>query len=163
MVDIAAWSWVTGCSAVNLLSRRIERAEVCLRPLPSGVSQKTPRKAPVPPDSTILYRTVLQLGAENPFRAPRLQQLEQQAGVHLKHPAFQDPQYQRLIQKLRRQERVFTEKVRIWKEVSEIHAAVLELVTAGKRWGRSSVAASMSSKPNGRHPIGSRLLVLAAN
>jgi len=147
MVDIAAWSWVTSCSAVNLLSRRIERSEVCLRPLPSGVSQKAPRKTPVPPDSTILYRTVLQLGAENPFRAPRLQQLEQRAGVHLKHPAFQDPQYQRLIQRLRRQERVFTEKVRIWREVTEIHVAVLELVAAGKRWGRSSVAASMRSNP----------------
>lgn len=71
-------------------------------------------------------------------------ELERHAGVHPKHAAFKDVHFVRLIQTLRERERKFRHKARIWREVSDVHAAAIKAAAKYPRFGRNRLAAEMA-------------------
>ena len=66
------------------------------------------------------------------------------SGVHLKHDAFKDVHFIRLIGALREKERVFLHKERVWREVGNVHAAAIKVATKKLPLGRHRVAAEMA-------------------
>jgi hypothetical protein len=139
------WSWLCGVGLQSLFTAVLSLQDFRYRPLPSALINRAQitRNAPVPADSTALYLAALKLSAANPFRAPRLNALTAGSGVHFKHPAFKEPHYLKLIHRLRERERIFFRKERIWREVSEVHAAAIKVVEGGHRLGRNRVGREM--------------------
>jgi len=139
------WSWLCGVGLSRLCTVVLSSQDLCYRSLPSALTNREQiiRKAPVPADSAALYLAVLKLSAANPFMAPRLNALTAESGVHFKHPAFKEPHYLKLIHRLREQERVFSSKERIWREVGEVHAAAIKVVECGHRLSRNRVGREM--------------------
>jgi hypothetical protein len=139
------WSWLSGVGLTRLLTVKLTDQDLNYRPLPPEIltREKTVRKSPVPVDSPALYLATLKLAAANPFKAPRRSALTAISGVHVKHPAFKDSQYLKLIHRLRERERIFFRKERVWREVSEVHAAAIKVVKCEHRLSRSRVGREM--------------------
>ncbi|MFT3783673.1 MAG: hypothetical protein QM790_16800 [Nibricoccus sp.] len=146
LVAALKWAWVVGVDATELFSKKLTVDELVYRPLPDPIKvrKKKTRNASVPPNSTLLYLTALKLAATNPFIAPRVDELVKQSGVHLKHPAFKDPQFVRLMQRLRNHERNFLHKERVWREVLDVHNAALKVIARGSRVTRRRVGSEMT-------------------
>lgn len=141
----ARWAWLVGASIPELFSRKLDLDELNFRGLPESFVQspKATRNKSVPHDSPKLYLTALQLHAANPFVAPRTWDLVRNSGVHLKHPAFREIHFRRLMRGMRNRERVFRHKERVWREICDVHSASIRVANRGDRLGRHRVGAEM--------------------
>jgi len=151
----ARWAWVTGTCLRQLFFDRLLPDNLKFRPLPpSIVSRRSrPHRPAVSRDSTTLYLTALRMASENPFLAPKVPALEKASGVHLKHPAFKDVHFVRLMTLLRNKERRFLRKERVWREVSDVHAAAVKISGQHQRMSRRRVASAMTNPGSFGGPI----------
>lgn len=140
------WAWITGTSLRQLFFEGLPQDALRFRPLPEAVfsRHKRSRRPVVPTGSTALFLAALRLSAENPFLAPKKCALEKASGVHSKHVAFKDVHFIRLIGSFRERERRFLRKERIWREITDVHGAAINVVSKRLPLGRHRVAAEMS-------------------
>ena len=80
--------------------------------------------------------------------------LEEASGTHVKHLAFRDPLFLRLIARLRENERRFLKKERIWRTVGDVHAAAIKAISANKRLVSGSVRMFMENPGSLNGPLG---------
>jgi hypothetical protein len=141
------WTWATGVDLPSLFSVKLKASDLKFRPLPSGIARRRrlKRREQVPNDSTSLFLATLKLAAANPFNAPRVRDLEIASGTHEQHPSFRHPQFLRLINRLRKNERQFAKKERVWRIIGDVHAAAIKAAGKGKRLGRGSVSMFMDN------------------
>lgn len=142
----ARWAWVTSTTLRQLFFERLSADTPKFQPLPpSIVSRRSrPHRPSVPMDSTALYLTALRLASVNPFLAPKVPALEEGSGVHVKHPAFKDVHFVRLMSTFRDRERRFLHKERVWREISDVHAAAVKVAGQRRTVSRHRVAAAMA-------------------
>ena len=141
------WAWVVDADVAVLFSRKLQPSELSFRLLPAEKAKRTrpQRRKPLATDSEALYLATLRLAAANPFRAPRIQDLKQSSGAHEKHQTFRDPHDLRLIRRLRKNERVFRMKERVWRIVTDVHSASIKASTIKKRLGQGSLRSFMNA------------------
>ncbi|MBK9989357.1 MAG: hypothetical protein IPP19_01140 [Verrucomicrobia bacterium] len=143
------WSWIVGVDLPRLFSAKLSPKDFVLNPLPekNRDTRKRPRNPAVAVDSTALFLAALKLSAYNPFIAPRRPELVNESGVNLKHPAFKERYFVRLMRRLRDRERLFKHKELVWREVMGVHNAALKIASRGKRLTRLSVSQEMAKNP----------------
>lgn len=140
------WAWITGTDLRQLFFEKLPQPRLKFRPLPTAVlsRHKRPHRPSVAVGSTALYLAALKLSAANPFIAPKRTALVEASGVHLKHAAFKDVHFVRLIGALRERERVFLRKERVWREITNVHAAAIKVASTRRSMSRQRVAAEMA-------------------
>lgn len=140
------WAWLTGTTLRQLFFERLSADTLKFRPLPPLIVSRRsrPHRPSVPVRSTALYLTALRLASVNPFLAPKVPALEQASGVHVKHPAFRDVHFVRLMGTLRDKERRFLHKERVWREISDVHAAAVKVAGQHRKTSRHRVASEMA-------------------
>jgi hypothetical protein len=156
------WAWLIGVDLPVLFSRKLGASELRFTPLPGDLTGprqgRAARRPSVPEDSAALYLSVLRLSSKNPFLAPTVPELVRETGVHVKHPAFKEPSFLRLLGRLRAKTRRFRKKERLWREFCDIHQAASKVLLTGKRLSRRRVAKEMKCPGSFRGALSQRYL-----
>lgn len=144
MIYAVRWSRLIGVRLDRLFSKKITSNEITLRSLPSACARKSkPRRKREPANTQLVMQTTLMLAEQNRFRAPRLDEIVCASGVHPKHVAYRDPHLVRLLRQLWLKERLIVYKQRVWREILDVHQAVVKTLGSNQPLSRRAVEEMM--------------------
>ncbi len=148
------WSWLVGIGLDRLLSEKISGADLRLRPVPKTCAREPKsRRKREPVDTQLVMQATLMLAEQNPFKAPRLDEIMRASGIYPKHPAYRHPDFVSFLKRLWLKERRIVHKQRVWREVVDVHEAAIKVVESNQPISQKAVEQAMAQPGSFASPI----------